>query len=455
MEHVSSQRAAGCALVGAGEFGSTFAAQVRHLPGLRLDVVCDRDISRAKTAAQVNRGTEDVVVCESRAAVLGALETGKLAVIADYELLRDLPLAVVVEATGYPHFAASVALLALECGYNLALATKEAESVIGPILARRAKAAGRVVTPVEGDQPSLLMGLIGRARSIGLPVIAAGKSTESDYVYDPAAGTLTAWDRTVRAPEAYPFAAADLLEVLAKRVHPDLETGTPPDLCEMGVVANHTGLMPDRPELHIPVARSTELPSLFRPRSEGGLLGRTGVVDAFMCLRRPDELSFAGGVFVVTEAPDARTGRLLASKGIPASPDGRFILIHNPVHLLGVEAVLSVLAASEGRSTGGETVHPRVDLAIMAKRDLGPGHLLELGPRHMLPLRDAEAHLVPAQPLGPKAPVPYYLAIDSRLTRRVAAGSYVTGADIDVPANALLRLRLEQDAAFFGKGGPA
>ena len=81
-----------------------------------------------------------------------------------------------------------------------------------------------------------------------------------------------------------------------------------------------------------------ELPSVFRPAEDGGILGRPGVVDVFACLRRPDELSFAGGVFVVVETPDRATGLLLASKGIPASKDGRYLLLHNPIHLLGVEA---------------------------------------------------------------------------------------------------------------------
>ena len=60
--------------------------------------------------------------------------------------------------------------------------------------------AGLVHTPVDGDQPSLLIGLVARARLLGLEVVAAGKSTESDYVWDQAAGTLQAWGRSVPAP---------------------------------------------------------------------------------------------------------------------------------------------------------------------------------------------------------------------------------------------------------------
>src|SRR5690606_32963065 len=156
-----------------------------------------------------------------------------------------------------------------------------------------------------------------------------------------------------------------------------------PDLCEMGIVANHTGLLPDRPGLHAPIARTVELPSLFRPRARGGLLAGVGRVDMFNCLRRPDELSFAGGVFVIAEAPDEATGRLLASKGIPTCPEGRYVLLHNPVHLLGAEAAMSILSAAHlGRSTGGTDVRPVVDLVATAARDLEVGERLEMGARH-------------------------------------------------------------------------
>jgi predicted homoserine dehydrogenase-like protein len=441
------------ALVGVGEFGATFAAQVRRVPQLGLGLVCDRDRGRALAAlAAAGYSPDELADADSRASILAAMETGRIAVVEDFTLVADLPLDIVVEATGHPETAAALAALALDSGYHTALVTKEAEIVVGPLLARKAKTAGRVHTPVDGDQPSLLLGLIARARALGLPVIAAGKSTESDYVFDPAAGTVSAWGQTVPV-SGYDRAfrggdGAGLRDLLATRVVPGLDTGTVPDLCEMGIVANHSGLAVDRPELHAPVARTIELARLFRPRDEGGLLEGRGVVDIFVCLRRPDELSFAGGVFVVVEAPDAATGRLLAEKGIPGSGDGRYLMLHNPVHLLGAEAPISVLSAvRDGRSTGGEDVLPRWDLVGRAMRDFAAGEVLALAARHALP--DVEPLLMPAAPLGSDAPVPYYLAAGATLTRPVSRGSLVTLADVAIdPGSVLLRLRREQDAFF-------
>ena len=229
---------------------------------------------------------------------------------------------------------------------------------------------------------------------------------------------------------------------------PGVPLSTVPDLCEIGIVANHTGLMPDRPDLHAPIARTVELPWLFRPREAGGLLARTGVVDMFNCLRRVDGISFAGGVFVTVETPDAMTGRLLAGKGIPATADGRYLMLHNPVHLLGAEAVMSVLSAVRlGRATGSEDPRRRVDLVARARRDLEAGERLLMAERHEIPALQHELH--PARVLADDAPVPYYLAAGATLRRDVPAGALLALGDVKLdPSSALLRLRLEQDRAF-------
>jgi predicted homoserine dehydrogenase-like protein len=169
----------------------------------------------------------------------------------------------------------------------------------------------------------------------------------------------------------------------------------------------------------------------------------------FNCLRRPDEISFAGGVFVVVEAPDEATGRLFAAKGIPTCSEHRCVLLHNPVHLLGAEAPMSVISAARlGCSTGGSDVRPRIDLVACAARDLEPGEVLTMGARHVIDGLDPQ--LLPARPLGETAPVPYYLATGLKVRRHVRKGSLLVGADVDLPSHSvMLRLRRSQDEAFF------
>ncbi len=448
----ASERVISAALVGAGEFGASFIGQARRAPQIETRVVCDLDIGRARKAALAGGLSEaEIVACRDNGEARRALEQGKVALIDDAAHLEGLAVDVVVEATGDPEGAAATALAAIEAGRHLVMVTKEAECIIGPILAHRARQNGVVHTPVDGDQPSLLIGLIGWARRLGLPIVAAGKSSESDFVWDPEAGTVTAWEKAAPAAD---FAAAfgrlgsDPLALLAARNRLPFPRATVPDLCEMGIVANHTGLSPDIAAMHAPIARTTELPSLFRPAAEGGMLSGTGRVDMFNCLRRPDELSFAGGVFVIAETPDLATGKLFAGKGIPCSPDGRYVLIHNPVHLLGAEAPMSALSAALlGQSTGGADVRPRFDLTARASRDLQPGETLTMGYRHVI--EGLEPQLTPARALQPDAPVPYYLTSGRPVVRPVAKGAVVTCADVGLDESTILvRLRREQDALF-------
>jgi predicted homoserine dehydrogenase-like protein len=436
-------------LVGAGEFGATFVAQASRMQSLQVVAVCDRDTGRAREAVlAAGLAPAQVRVCSDLAEARAAVEAGAVAVLASAEDMVQLPLRAVLEATGDPEAAAATALAAIEAGRHVVIATKEAEIVVGAELAHRAAERNVVYSPVDGDQPSLLIGLVGWARTLGLPVVCGGKSSESDFVWDPDAGTVTAWGRA-EAASAYALAFSATGDgALAGRHTLSFARTTVPDLCEMGIVANHTGLLPDCSALHAPIARTIELPSLFRPRGQGGLLAGHGRVDMFNCLRRPDELSFAGGVFVVVEAPDEATGRLFAAKGIPTCPEHRHVLLHNPVHLLGAEAAMSVLAATQlGCSTGGTEVKPLIDLMARAARDLEPGEVLAMGARHEI--SGLGYGLEPARALHENAPLPYYLAVGGRIRRTVRQGQPLCWGDVDLaPHSALLRLRQAQDDRF-------
>lgn len=445
------QRIIRAGLVGAGEFGASFVAQTRRMPLFETCVICDRDAERARKALRL-AGFEDEAsrICEDAASAKRAVESGKIVIVLDSSLMMDLPIDVVVEATGDPEGAASTCLAAVTHGKHSVMVTKEAEIVAGSILARKAAENGVIHTPVDGDQPSLLIGLMGWAQLLGLPIIAAGKASESDFVWNPSDQTITAWGKTLPAAhyEKLFNPAGNLVGILPDRASIPFALTTVPDLCEMGIVANHTGLMPDCPGLHAPIARTVELPHLFRPQSEGGLLSASGRVDMFNCLRRPDELSFAGGVFVIVEAPDLATGRLFAQKGIPTSPDGRYVLIHNPIHLLGAEAPLSALsAAGFGCSTGSDDVRPRVDLVAEADRDLQPGEILTMGARHVI--QGLTHRLMPAQAIGAGQRLPYYLADGMRVLRPIKKGTLLTCDDVtEREGSILFRLRREQDQLF-------
>jgi predicted homoserine dehydrogenase-like protein len=440
------------ALLGCGEFGLSLIAQARRLKGLRIVAALDLDAARVATAL-----TADGVPhcrCGGPAEMRAAIAAGEIALTERLDDLLAVPgLDLVVEATGHPEGAARHALAAIAAGKHVAMVSKESECVVGPLLAAKAHAAGLSYTLVEGDQPALLVSLMSWAETLGLPILAAGKSSEYDYVFDPATGRTRWLAEEVASPglDALMTLGDDPSATIAARAAAldGLPQRTVPDYCEMALVANATGLPIARPDFHAPLARTPELAQLYGLRAEGGLLERTGVIDVFNCLRRPDEASFAGGVFVVVELADRRTGELFAGKGIPVSRDRRRALIYNPSHLLGVEAPISAMAAGRlGHAIPAEGYRPVVDLVARAARDLPAGRLLAIeGNRHAVPGLDAL--LLPAAPARGDAPAPYYLAVGQQLRRAVPAGAMITCDDLELPADGLLwRLRAEQDAMF-------
>jgi predicted homoserine dehydrogenase-like protein len=414
-------------LAGAGEFGRSFLFRSGRARGIEIVAVADRDAGRASTAI-----------------VHAGLSSGTVTILGDATELGALDVDVVVEATGDPEAAARTADSVLARGKHVAMVTKEADCVVGPILQAKAATFGVRCTPVDGDQPSLLIGLVGWARLLGLEVVCAGKAGEFDFVFDADSGTVTGPYGALRLaePQAFWNSSRDRAARL-----PAWPRATVPDYCELVIVANATGLQPDRATLHAPVARTLDLPDLFRPRADGGLLEAAAAVDMFVCLRRPDEASFAGGVFVVVRCDDPASWRVLKEKGIPTSDDGRYALLHNPVHLLGIEAPVSILAAVLLDAPAAE-LRPSFDLLARISAPLRAGTPLTVGARHTI--AGLEPFIGPAGRVGADAPVPYYMAAGCLLARDAPAGAVLTRAHLaPPPASALWRLRDEQDDRFF------
>ena len=442
-------------LVGAGQFGATLIAQARAIPQLEIPIVCDRDVEAARSACRAAGFRQDEIeICDDAATIELAVSGEKLAVVPDAVLLLDMPLDCIVEATGNPEAGAATAA-AIAHGKHVVMASKEAESVVGPLLAAHARAAGLVYTAVEGDQPSLLIGLVSWARLLGLEIICAGKSSEYDFVYDPAQDTVSWKDISVAVPDfagLWTLPEDGVAAAIAERASMlrEIPQRTVPDLCEMGVVANATGLPPDTPDFHVPVARAVEVPQVLCPSADGGILDREGVIDVFNCLRRPDEQSFAGGVFVVVRLPDRQTWSVLKGKGIPVSRRGDYALLYNPSHLLGVEAPVSILSACLlGLPTGGLEPRPVVDLVARTSCDWRAGEALAITDHHHHEAAGLEPLLVDAAPAVEGNPLPYYMATGETLTRNVAKGSVIAADMVAAPTDSgLWALRAEQDEHF-------
>jgi predicted homoserine dehydrogenase-like protein len=455
LQHAAREQGVRTLLTGAGEYGFSFVAQSRRTPGLTVSAIYARKVERGVAAFRHAGLPEDAVkICETLAEAKAALGAGKAVVSSDALMLMELPIDLVVEATGAPEAAAVHAETALRNGKHVAMVSKEADSVIGPLLHRRAQAAGLVYTPVDGDQPSLLMQLVVWARVIGLEVLCAGKSSEYDFVYDPAAKRATSLDRSIEACDLdalWEFGPRDVRSVVEARARAlaAIPQHTVPDLVEMGIVANACGLSVDTPAFHAPILRTSEIADVLVPTSMGGILGRGGVVDVVNLLRRPDEASFAGGVFVVVRCEDKQTWEVLRAKGHVVSRSGEAAMIYRPSHLLGVESATTVFAAVlQGRSSGPDDVQPRFDVVGRTTKPLATGtQLAATGHHHEID--GVEGLLVPARRAAGANPLPFYMMANNTLVRDVPAGSNITADMVAPPKDSRLwALRRELEEAF-------
>jgi len=455
LQQAARERGVRTLLTGAGEYGFSFVAQSRRTPGLTVSAIYARKVERGVAAFRHAGLSEDAVkICGTLAEAQAALGAGKAVVSSDALMLMELPIDLVVEATGAPEAAAIHAEAALKNGKHVAMVSKEADSVIGPLLHRRAKTAGLVYTPVDGDQPSLLMQLVVWARVIGLEVLCAGKSSEYDFVYDPAAKRATSLDRSIEACDLdalWEFGPRDVRSVVEARARAlaAIPQHTVPDLVEMGIVANACGLSVDTPAFHAPILRTPEIADVLVPASMGGILGRGGVVDVVNLLRRPDEASFAGGVFVVVRCEDKQTWEVLRAKGHVVSRSGEAAMIYRPSHLLGVETATTVFAAVlQGRSSGPDDVQPRFDVVGVTTKALPAGTLLAATGHHH-EIDGVEGLLVPARRAAGANPLPFYVMANNTLVRDVPAGSIITADMVAPPKDSRLwALRRELEDAF-------
>lgn len=442
-------------LVGSGQFGQSLLSQARRIPRLQIRIAIDLSTEAAvKAFLSAGFSRAEIAPCETAGEAKAAYAAGLCIAARSLEVVLGLPFDILVEATGHPEAAARHALAAIEGRRHVLLVTKETDSVAGPYLARLARQNGVRLAPVDGDQPSLLIDLVTWAEAMGFDILCAGKSSEYDFVVDPGAdivrsngnpaavpGIGMAW----KNPDATPPALA---EARARLLGQHFSLKAVPDLCEMTLVANATGLEPDVAPFHCPIARIPEVADLFN--EDDGVLAGPRRLDVFHHIRLPDEASFAGGVFVTVRCHDPASWQVLAEKGHVVSRSGKHAMIYLPRHLLGLEAATSLFDLALGQTPYGEDYAPRQDLVAVTTRALPAGTRLEARGHHHT-IDGVTAEMRPARALSEEATTPYYLVVNRVLARDLQAGMAIRLSDLVIePDSVLLKLRRLQDAAFLG-----
>jgi len=407
-------------LIGAGKFGSMFLAQVRRTPGLHILGIADLSVERARKAMH-DTGWDDGSYDASSAAK--ALSTGSTFITDDAcALINAGGVNVVIEATGVPEAGIKHATAAIDRGRHVVMVNVEADALVGPLLAKRARQAGVVYSMAYGDQPALIAEQVNWARTSGFEVVAAGKGT----LYMPefhASTPDTVWDHY--GIDAKRAARSGMN---AKMFNSFLD-GTKSGL-EMAAVANACGLRPAQGGLKFPPCQTDNLAEKMITETDGGVLAHSGQVEVVSSRDRDGcdlENDLRWGVYVTYKTENNYVKRCFKDYGLPVDASGAYSALWRPCHLIGLELGVSVASVALLNQPTGVSREFNADVVATAKRDLKLGEVLDGEGGFMVwgrLMASGDAMAINAVPIG--------LAHMITLTKPVALGEVITWSDVDL-----------------------
>ena len=426
-------------LIGAGKFGTMYLAQARTTPGVQVVAVADLAPDRARAAFRRTGWADEQCRAGSFEA---AVRSGGTFITEDAgALIAADAVQVVVEATGDPATGIGHALAGFGHGKHVVMVTVEGDALAGPLLARKAAAAGVVYSLAYGDQPAIICELVDWARTAGFEVVCAGRGVNYLPAYHDSTPD-TVWEHFHAGLTPEDAAAAGM----NPKMFNSFVDGSKPAI-ETTAVANACGLMPQAVGLKFPPCGIDDLARVMRPTADGGCLDHKGTVEVVSSLERdgreiPRHLRW--GMFVSFEAPSDYVANCFREYGLATDPSGRYSALYREVHLIGLELGVSVASvALRGEPTGC----PRgfnADVAATAKRDLAAGELLDGEGGYTV-----YGRLMPAADSLALGALPLGLANRVKLNRSIAKGETVRAADVALdPADATVRFRREMEATF-------
>lgn len=437
MQRAAAARPVRVGLIGAGKFGAMYLAQVPRTPGVHVAGIADlapdaarRNLARVGWPAEVAQAPSLDAALRERRTHLGD----------DWRaLVRHPAIDVIVECTGAPLAAVDHILEAFAHGKHVVNVTVEADALCGPMLAARAQQAGVVYSLAFGDQPALICDLVDWARACGFPVVAAGRGHKWLPHYCESTPD-TVWEYYGLTPEQAARGG------LNPKMFNSFLDGSKPSI-ECTAVANATGLAVPGGGLLYPPASIADIPSVTRPRSDGGVLERKGMVEVISSLEadgRPIPYDIRMGVWVTVEAETDYIRHCFEEYNAHTDDSGRYFTLYKRWHLIGLEVGVSVASAAlRGEATGvAQAWH--ADVAATAKRDLRAGEVLDGEGGYTV-----WGKLLPASTSRALGALPLGLAHGAVLRRAVAKGDTVGVDDVTIdPTSRACTLRREMEQRF-------
>jgi predicted homoserine dehydrogenase-like protein len=437
LEREAAGRPVTVGVIGAGKFGTMFLSQARLTTGMHVVAVADLDVARARSQLNSAGWPAELYAASS---LDDAHKRRATFVTGDADaMIADPRIEVIVEATGVPGAGIHHCLRAIENGKHIVMVNVEADAVAGPLLARRAKAAGVVYSLAWGDQPALICEHVDWARAAGFKVICAGKGTRYEPHYHQS-NPGNVWDIL----DKY-LNISDRKSINPKMFNSFVD-GTKSGI-EMTAVCNATGLLPQSDGLAFPPATRFELADICKPKSEGGTLEKAGVTEVTSSVYRdgkdvPHHLAL--GTYVVFEGDTEYARKCFKEYAMLPDKSGKYAALYRPIHMIGLELGISVASCALRNEPTGAPTGFRSDVVATAKRALKAGEMLDGEGGFCVWGKQTPADVSLDQEL-----LPLGLAHNVKLKNDIAEGGALKWSDVVYdPNDTAVKVRREMEAAF-------
>ena len=411
------------AIIGAGQMGRGMTSQMVRMKGMKPALVSDIKIDNVIEAFEKSGlKKEDYVITNSVSEANRYMEKGKYIATEDAELAGKMNMiSAVVDATGVPDVGAKIALDAISAHKHICMLNVETDVVIGPYLKHMADREGVIYTGSAGDEPGAVKEIYDFASAAGFEVRVIGKGKNNEV------------DRDATPDSLYEYATA---RGVSPRMQTAFTDGTK-TMVELAAMGNSTGFVPDIAGGHGPKAQVKDLPDLFRPVDEGGILengyGKVEWVNGI-----------APGVFAIVSSDLPFVMHEMNYLGMGEGPN---YVLYRPYHLCSLETPLTVAkAVLDGISTlvplDGQLTCENV---AVAKKDMKAGEMLDgIGGFTIYGTVDTHENMVKQNgvPMG-------IINRKTKLVKDVKKGQMITFDTVELDENSLTyKIRKHQDEMF-------
>ncbi len=348
-QHAQQHGETNIAVIGAGYVGTGVVQILYGTPAAVAAVIVARDIAKAINA-YVSCGIDknEIVVSNEVEVLNRAISDGKPAITEKVELLPEISVEVVIEATGAINYGANAITMCLNAGKNVISYNAEADALLGFTFHALADTNDVIYTIADGDQPGVMLRLKQEIESMGFEATTLINCKRHLNVYqNPETGAGFTKRDTTSAKMTTSFGDGTKMQV------------------ENAVVANVTGM--------VPIKRGM---TGFKTSQEDAAKDIATVLTGGSHVDFTWGGDFGAGVAAMGRHPDyALHKKAMTLYKMGEGPDYFFF---KPYHLVHLELPATLTSLLIDKEPLGRVTQPHVsEVLAIAKKALQPGEELD------------------------------------------------------------------------------